>query len=135
MTLQGYLARLVDTLHSRHDIVLDDVRLTLTTMGAIFQADVRFYDDSRLFVVEEVEQTSVRDTTRTTYKFHYQRADGTLVFRYDDSPHHPYLPHFPHHKHTYSSVIGIEAPDLTDILREVDALIYASPDAGIGSPE
>ena len=85
MTLQGYLARLADTLHSRHDITLEELRLMLTTVGAIFQANARFYDGSRLLIVEEVERVSSRDVRRVAYKFHYQQTDGTLVFRYDDS--------------------------------------------------
>ena len=129
MTLQGYLARLADTLHSRHDITLEELRLTLTTVGAIFQASARFYDGSRLLIVEEVERVSSRDVRRVAYKFHYQRADGTLVFRYDDSPHHPHLSTFPHHRHTGSSVIEAEAPDLADVLREIDALIYTQPES------
>ena len=128
MTLQGYLARLADTLYSRHDITLEELRLTLTTVGAVFQADVRFYDGARLLIVEEVERVSSRDVRRVAYKFHYQQADGTLIFRYDDSPHHPHLSTFPHHKHAGAFVIEAGAPDLADVLREIDALIYASPD-------
>ncbi|PKO21464.1 MAG: hypothetical protein CVU38_14640 [Chloroflexi bacterium HGW-Chloroflexi-1] len=128
MTLQGYLARLADTLHSRHDITLEELRLTLTTVGAIFQASARFYDESRLLMVEEVERISSRDVRRVAYKFHYQQADGTLLFRYDDSPHHPHLSTFPHHKHAGSSVIETGAPDMADVLREIDALIYTLPD-------
>jgi hypothetical protein len=128
VTLQGYLARLVDTLHSRHDITLEELRLMLTTVGAIFQANARFYDGSRLLIVEEVERVSSRDVRRVAYKFHYQKTDGTLVFRYDDSPHHPHLSTFPHHKHAGDSIIEAAAPDLADVLREIDALIYVSPD-------
>ena len=128
MTLQGYLARLADTLHSRHDITLEELRLMLTTVGAIFKANARFYDGSRLLIVEEVERVSSRDVRRVAYKFHYQQTDGTLVFRYDDSPHHPHLSTFPHHKHAGDSIIEAAVPGLADVLREIDALIYASPD-------
>ena len=128
MTLQGYLARLADTLHSRHDITLEELRLMLTTVGAIFQAKARFYDGSRLLIVEKVERVSSRDVRRVAYKFHYQQTDGTLVFRYDDSPHHPHLSTFPHHKHAGDSIVEAGAPDLADVLREIDALIYVSPD-------
>jgi hypothetical protein len=128
VTLQGYLARLADTLHSRHDITLEELHLMLTTVGAIFKANARFYDGSRLLIVEEVERVSSRDVRRVAYKFHYQQTDGTLVFRYDDSPHHPHLSTFPHHKHTGDSIIEAAVPDLADVLREIDALIYVSPD-------
>ena len=124
MSLYSYLSRLEDTLRSRQDIDLEDLQVTLTTIGAIIRADVRFLDGSRLSVVEEVEQAGIRDTRRIAYKFHYQRADGTLVFRYDSSPHHPHLSTFPSHKHVGDSVVEAQPPDLAEVLREIAALIY-----------
>ncbi len=58
------------------------------------------------------------------YSFHYQRADSTLIFRYDNSPHFPNLPTFPAHKHTPDGVIPSAAPDLADVLREIDERLY-----------
>jgi len=75
-------------------------------------------------IVEEVEQIGRRDVRRVTYKFHYQRADGTLAFRYDDASHHPHLLTFPNHKHIGDSVVEAQPPDLADILREIESLIY-----------
>jgi len=120
VTLYHYLARLEDTLRSRQDIVVENVRITLTTLGAIFEAEVHFYDGALLSVTEEIEKAGHRGVRRIAYKFHYQREDGTLVFRYDNSPHHPRLATFPAHKHVKDSVIAAEAPDLTDVLREID---------------
>jgi hypothetical protein len=36
---------------------------------------------------------------RFTYAYHYQRAEGSFVFRYDNTGHFPGLLLFPHHKH------------------------------------
>ena len=33
------------------------------------------------------------------YSFHWQDAQGNLVRRLDNAPHHPELPHAPHHLH------------------------------------
>lgn len=46
MSLYSYLARLEDTLRSRQDITLEDLRLTLKALGAILVANLRFYDGS-----------------------------------------------------------------------------------------
>lgn len=35
---------------------------------------------------------------RFSYAYHYQRADGTFVFRYDNTAHFPELENFPHHQ-------------------------------------
>lgn len=124
MSLYSYLARLEDTLRARRDIDLEHLQLTLTTIGAVIKVEIRFYDGSRLSMVEEVEKTGLRDIDRIAYKFHYHQADGTLVFRYDNSPHYPHLSTFPSHKHVGDSVVEAEAPDLADVLREIDTMIY-----------
>ncbi|MBD3215262.1 MAG: hypothetical protein GF311_21825 [Candidatus Lokiarchaeota archaeon] len=33
------------------------------------------------------------------YLYHWQMADGTLMTRWDNSPHHREIETFPHHKH------------------------------------
>jgi Family of unknown function (DUF6516) len=66
-----------------------------------------------------------RSVDRISYTYHYQKADGTFVFRYDDSEHFPGLPNFPHHKHidAESNVIPAAPPDLEMVLHEIGMLI------------
>ena len=54
--------------------------------------------------------------------------DGTLVFRYDNTPHFPTLPTSPHHKHEISdaNVMAATPPDLQTILAEIQNLIEIS---------
>lgn len=86
--------------------------------------DVYFIDNSllhfrELFVGQE-------QPFKKTYTYHYQRADGTIVFRYDNAPHFPNLPTAPHHKHLgEKDVFAAEAPDLQSVLKEIEALIEA----------
>ncbi len=124
MSLYAYLVRLENLLYSRRDITVEKLHLTLTAIGALFEASVRFCDDSRLIIAEEVEVVGRRGIKRVAYKFHYQKADGALIFRYDNSPHYPYLSTFPSHKHVGGRVIEAEPPDLSDVLREIDAIVY-----------
>ena len=58
------------------------------------------------------------------YSYHYQRADASLVYRYDDAPHHPELPTFPHHKHEQSEqdAFAAEPPTLSTVLDEIGRL-------------
>jgi len=39
-------------------------------------------------------------------------------------PIHPHLLTFPNHKHIGDSVVEAQPPDLADILREIESLIY-----------
>jgi hypothetical protein len=60
----------------------------------------------------------------TVLSVHYQREDGTMVFRYDNAPHFPHLPTAPNHKHVEETeVIAAEAPDLESVLKEIEGLI------------
>jgi hypothetical protein len=78
-----------DTILSRRDITVESLRVERprnhegNTGGRL-----RFYDDSVLIFEEVVIQTD-RRTKKPRYRYHYQRDDGTLIFRYDSSPHYP----------------------------------------------
>lgn len=61
---------------------------------------------------------------RIEFTFHYQSENGSLIFRYDNTAHYPDLATFPSHKHTPEGVIAAEAPDLTDVLSEIDGILY-----------
>jgi hypothetical protein len=56
------------------------------------------------------------------YSYHYQTADETLLFRYDDTPHFPDMATFPHHKHVAArdKVEPATPPDLKAVLLEIE---------------
>ena len=60
------------------------------------------------------------------YVYHYQNASGEVIFRYDNAPHHPNLPTHPHHKHIGSAVEPSQDPDLSEVLHEIEQLIFES---------
>jgi len=81
-----------------------------TSIGFI-RGDIYFLDGSQLHLREFVNVE--HSTERYMYAYYYQRLDGTLVFRYDSTPHFPALPTFPHHKHEASeaNVVAASPPD------------------------
>jgi Family of unknown function (DUF6516) len=89
--------------------------------GAIY-----FLDSSQLHLREFVNVEY--GVERYMYAYHYQRPDGALVFRYDNTPHFPTLPTFPHHKHEgrEANVVTASPPDLAAILSEIQSLIEIS---------
>ena len=90
------------------------------------RGDIYFSDASRLHFREFVQIKQGQPPNRYTYAYHYQRADETLVFRYDDTDHFPNLPTAPNHKHIgENDVIAANAPDLQSVLKEIEALIRA----------
>ncbi len=92
------------------------------TVGYI-RGNVHFKNDSLLHFRELV---NLRLGNRpTVYVYHYQRADHSLVFRYDNSNHFPDLANFPHHKHVNdeSNVVSATTPDLATVLDEIESLL------------
>lgn len=87
------------------------------------RGDIYFLDGSVLHLREFINVQHGID--RYTYVYHYQCADGNLLFRYDNTPHFPDLPTFPHHKHagSESNVVSAEPPDLPAVLTEIRRLM------------
>jgi hypothetical protein len=128
MNLPHYLIRLENVLCSRQDIEVETFEIEILTLGVRVSGIVRFYDGSRLSIVEGLEVSRKQEFNRLDYKFHYQDAQGHLIFRYDNAPHHPYLDTFPAHKHIKDKVVDAKPPDLNDVLAEIDAIIYPNSD-------
>ena len=97
-----------------------------STHVGFIRGEVHFLDGSRLHVREfvNVEQ----DVDRYMYAYHYQRLDGTLVFRYDNTLHFPDLVNSPHHKHVGSEtdVVSADPADLSQVLAEIRDLVVIS---------
>ena len=116
-----YFSRLHDTVLSRKDIEIEmlDLPHPSPEFGRL-AGRLRFPDGSLLEFVEEVRPKGKRGVEKTHYTYHYQRADGTSVFRYDNAPHHREVKSFPHHKHLGRRVESAHAPDLHEVLQEID---------------
>jgi hypothetical protein len=93
-----------------------------TSIGFI-RGVMYFLDGSQLHIREFVNVE--HGVERYMYAYHYQRPEGVLVFRYDNTPHFSALPTFPHHKHEHSeaNVVAASPPDLQTILSEIHPLI------------
>ena len=87
------------------------------------RGNIHFADGSRLHLRELTDTETI--VQRIAYVYHYQRADGALVFRYDNTAHYPGLPNAPHHKHDggEENVVSAQAPDLAAVIREIEDLL------------
>lgn len=93
-----------------------------TYLGFI-RGSIYFFDGSVLHLREFINVQHGVD--RYMYAYHYQGADGALIFRYDNAPHFPALSSSPHHKHdgSQSTVVAASPPDLQAVLNEIQGLI------------
>jgi hypothetical protein len=112
-----------------HSTVIQSSSITLDKRSAfvgVVRGDLQFLDNSRLHFREFVNTQDRIE--RYMYVYHYQRADQTLIFRYDNTTHYPGLANFPHHKHITgeSNVVPTSLPDLSRVLKEIESLLPAT---------
>ncbi|HUM72160.1 MAG TPA: DUF6516 family protein [Chloroflexota bacterium] len=84
---------------------------------------LKFYDGS-LLDFDEVILYRDGQLIKLRYAYHYQNKAGDVVFRYDNAPHYPNLITYPHHKHIGSVVEPAKMPDLSEVLREIEQLLF-----------
>lgn len=122
--IEDYLQSLLHTAAASPIVSASNISLDKRTpRSGLIRGDLFFTDGSRLYFRELVE---VQDgIVRLMYSYHYQDGRDRLIFRYDDTPHHPGLDGFPHHKHIASEarVEGSRPPELASVLGEIE-LIY-----------
>lgn len=92
------------------------------------RGEIFFMDGSRLQFREFVDVEIIID--RLMYVYHYGDSVNNLLFRYDNTGHHKSanLSTYPHHKHERSeqNVIASFAPELAEVLREIETSILLS---------
>jgi len=62
---------------------------------------------------------------RLKYRFHLMAVNDEMVFRYDNSPHHPEISTYPHHKHVKGEEVPRRSKEvgLKDVLLEIEEMI------------
>jgi hypothetical protein len=119
-----YLHRLYDTIISRGYIEVEQIIFdNRSNQRGTIRGKLKFHDGS-LLDFGEVIILQNRHIVKLRYAYHYQDALGEKVFRYDNAPHHPTVSTHPHHKHVGTAVEPTQAPDLSEVLREIEQLIF-----------
>jgi len=121
-----YVSRLYDTIASRHDLEIEALNIAQPSQVlARLSGRVRFLDGSLLDWEEEVRPKGARGIEKIHYSYHFQQADGATIFRYDNAPHYRKIKSFPHHKHAGEKIEASAAPDLHDVLQEIERYVGA----------
>lgn len=123
MLIEAYVQTLLDTVAHAPEVATSDVALDKRgPQAGLIRGDIIFVDGALLHFRELIDLES--SPPRLMYSFHYQRTDASLVFRYDDTPHHPEISTFPHHKHEQSeqTALAAEPPTLATVLDEIGRL-------------
>lgn len=78
-----------------------------------------FFRNGILVFLEVVRISEHNEPIKKKYKYHFRKHDDSIVFRYDNMPHHPHLSSFPHHKHIKNKIIESQEPELILIIKEI----------------
>lgn len=101
------------------------VRETVEENVAVYRYRITINNGSLLEASERIEREQ-QYLLMTKYSFHWQDADGKLIARWDDAPHHPHLATFPYHVHDGSeeNVQPHETVTLADVLRLIEERMH-----------
>ncbi|MCE7919243.1 MAG: hypothetical protein DYG85_06955 [Chloroflexi bacterium CFX1] len=122
--IERYFQSTLDLLASQPFVHSSDVNLEKRgDLVGFIRGRVEFQDGSTLLFFRELVDLRL-PVQRLMYAYHYQKEDGTLIFRYDNTEHHSSIATFPHHKHSgIDDVISSDAPTLERVLLEIENLI------------
>ena len=82
---------------------------------------LRFSDGGLLEISEAVVLIS-GDLQWLSYRYYYQDSSETMIFPYDNAPHHPEVPTHPDHKHIGTRIVTSFHPSIEQILEEVQTI-------------
>lgn len=123
--IEEYFQSILDLLASLPFVESSDVNLDKRgELIGFVRGEVGFQDGSSLLFFRELVDMGL-PVEKVMYAYHYQKADGTLIFRYDNTAHHKSVATFPHHKHETGGVIDSGGPSLEQVLREIEGLLSA----------
>lgn len=122
--INAYLHRLYDSINSRGYVQIEQLVFdNRSNQRGSIRGRLRFYDNS-LLDFGEVLVVRNGQIVKLRYAYHYQDAGGGMIFRYDNAPHHPEVSTHPNHKHAGSAIEPAQPPDLSEVLREIEQLIF-----------
>lgn len=112
----GQIDELLTTNSAVNDvaIVRRSIRDTDTEKVLNYRYRVTLADGSLVELTERVlEAQGILEVTR--YRHHWQDADGHLIKRWDNAPHHPTVDTFPHHLHDGAENTVVSHPPSTGL--------------------
>lgn len=123
MTIANYVNAVKDRLVL--DPLISDfqvLRERATLTDGYLRVKTTLVDGSFLEFAEYVQHVADDDSILVvTYSYHWGSADGSLIRRWDNTPHFPDLSDFPHHCHD-GATGAVKSSPAMDIFRVLDEI-------------
>ncbi len=125
MLLTEYLSEVIKVLdeYSKTNLIIDS-NLSIDSRSekiGIIRGSISFSDNSILVFSEYLDLRY--KVEKNSYSFHYQKHDGSLIFRYDNARHKPPIDASGHKHVSEGKIIPAEPPESKDILTEIMDLL------------
>jgi hypothetical protein len=122
--IQKFVAEIEKTIDSSSIVLFSNIQKYFGPgeETAYLKGQITIIDSSTL-EISIFATVSGEKLTIDKYRLHYMNNAGQMVFRYDNSPHHPEIASFPYHKHTPGEIKPSNIPSIKDILNEISAMI------------
>ncbi len=126
MNARAYYLLLQKVVHAAPHVIRSDMRFQEIDVNECYVSGVLLLTgDYELHIAEYVVTTPV--LVRPKYRYHLQAADGTLVSRWDNAPHHREIATHPDHRHDGSAAVHAASPmSIAEVLDAVLPLIMPS---------
>ena len=122
---RDYYSRLQDAVRAAPHVLRSEIRFDEIDEDECYISGVLLLiGDLELHIAEYV--ITAPDLLRLKYRYHLQTADGVLLSRWDNAPHHREISGFPDHRHNGDATVYPTVPmDLPGVLNA--ALVLALP--------
>lgn len=123
--LLGYLEEVEDAIGNLQEAYVELYEEEFLTRDRVnLRIRIRFYNGCLLQLNESVVYQGKLE--HLGYRYHFQRKNNELIFRYDNTPHFPHLPNFPNHKHQKTGVEPSESPSILKAIAEAAKISQGS---------
>ncbi len=123
--IEQYFQSMLDLLAALPFVESSNVNLEKRgDLAGLIRGEVEFRDGSSLLFFRELIDLR-QPLQKIMYAYHYQKANGELIFRYDNTAHHRTVSTFPIHKHLMGGdVASSQIPSLEQVLREIEEFLF-----------
>lgn len=124
--LSVYLEEIEKSLRNLKGVYIERYEEEILTLTRInLRIRIRFERNELLEFNEAVVVDDENRLTHLGYRYHFQGKKNQMIFRYDNTPHHPDIESFPHHKHTENNIVSVyKKPSIPEVIEEALKMLY-----------